>query len=153
MSASYRELALRALAADLLPADLLRETCWTIGRYEVIGVIGQGAAGTVFHVRDPRLDREAALKLMDRAANPDPTRFLQEIRLLAGLKHPGVVAIHDAGLHEGAPYYVMERGVEGTLRRRHQHGHRRRRGDLGLPLGAHSRLSDDLDASGSASAQ
>lgn len=98
------------------PADLTSEPRPTIAdRYQILGPIGKGGAGTVFRVLDTRLGRPAALKLLDPSHEHDATRFLQEIRILASLAIPGVIVIHDTGIHEGSPYYVMEEATGGTL--------------------------------------
>lgn len=113
---SNREVACRALSAGLLDPALLLETPWLIGeRYEILRAIGQGGAGTVFLAVDTRLGRQVALKLFDLAANPNTARFLQEVKLLAQLDHPGVIRIYDSGLHGKAPFYVMEQAKGGTL--------------------------------------
>ena len=111
-----RALAERALDQGLIGAEELREGSWSVGeRYRVQRVLGRGGAGTVFHVVDEQVGRDAALKLLDGSPGRDSGRFLQEIRLLASLGHPGIVTIYGSGVHEGAPYYVMEHAPEGTL--------------------------------------
>lgn len=68
--------------------------------YTVIGEIGRGGMGTVYRVRDSRLDREIALKVFDGNAS--------EARMTAALEHPGIVPIHDAGtLPDGRGFYTM----------------------------------------------
>jgi serine/threonine protein kinase len=69
-----------------------------ITRYEVLGVVGQGAMGLVYRARDPQLDRLVALKtLRPELGLPleARTRFTQEARAAGRLSHPGIVAIHD----------------------------------------------------------
>lgn len=62
----------------------------------------------VFRARHAVTELRVALKVLrDRTGEEDHARFLREIRALGALDHPNVVAIHDAGLHEGSPYYVM----------------------------------------------
>ncbi|MEM7386857.1 MAG: serine/threonine protein kinase, partial [Verrucomicrobiota bacterium] len=61
---------------------------------EVAERIGGGGMGTVFKVRQPRLDRTAALKLLTGTSSSHPEfreRFLREARALARLDHPGIV--------------------------------------------------------------
>jgi serine/threonine protein kinase len=58
-----------------------------VGSYEVLAQIG--AAGEVYRARDPKLDREVALKVLPEARDPERlTRFEREARALAALNHP-----------------------------------------------------------------
>jgi len=110
-----------ALDDQLLSRDLKSRLfgtaeCVTIGRYELLGAIGQGGMSTVYLARDPELDRKIALKVVreDRASARD--RMLAEGRALALLAHPNVVVVHEVGTHEGRVFLAMEL-VEGeTLR-------------------------------------
>ncbi len=98
-----------------------------IGRYTVLGILGQGAMGIVYRGRDENLDREVALKVMATGRGSDPesaARFLREAKAVARLQHPNIVTIYDFGEHEGAPFMAMEllegvdlqRAIEGGLR-------------------------------------
>src|ERR1041384_3763070 len=86
-----------------------------IGPYEVIAPIGAGGMGGVWRARDPRLQRDVAIKLL--AENVDPqaiARFRLEARAASALSHPHILTIYDVGEN----YIVMEL-VEGeTLRDR-----------------------------------
>src|SRR6266478_4380492 len=82
-----------------------------IGPYEIAASIGAGGMGEVFRARDTRLNRDVAVKVLpkDFVADTDRLRrFEQEAKTLAALNHPNVLTIHDAGVHEGAPYLVSE---------------------------------------------
>jgi serine/threonine protein kinase len=71
-----------------------------VGPYEIIGPLGSGGMGQVFRARDPRLDREVAVKLLPPEYSADPARrqrFEQEARAIAALNHPGIVSIYDVG--------------------------------------------------------
>jgi serine/threonine-protein kinase len=96
-----------------------------IGRYRVLGLVGQGAMGVVYRGRDESLDRDVALKLIRGASDAEArARFLREARAAARLQHPNIVTIYEAGEHEGAPFMAMEllegvdlqRAIEGGLR-------------------------------------
>lgn len=79
------------------------------GRYKLLEVLGSGGMSTVHRARDEVLGRDVAVKLF-RGDVPDPAdlhRRRTEMRLLAGLSHPGLVALYDAGF-DGA-------GDTGTL--------------------------------------
>jgi serine/threonine protein kinase len=68
------------------------------GRYELGSTLGAGGMAQVFRAHDQLLDRDVALKLFDAAANRDgPDRIRAEMRTLAGLSHPALVAVYDAG--------------------------------------------------------
>jgi serine/threonine protein kinase len=76
-------------------------------QYELIDFVGRGGMGAVYRVRDTRLEREVALKVLDfPSAGAEPA--LAEARLLAQLEHAGIVPVYDAGtLADGRPYYAM----------------------------------------------
>jgi serine/threonine protein kinase len=81
----------------------------TIGRFEILGVLGKGAFGRVFRARDPQLGREVAIK-MPLAATMSPgekERFLREAKSAATINHPNVCQIYESGEQEGRPYIVM----------------------------------------------
>lgn len=78
-----------------------------IGRYTVLGKLGEGAMGAVFLAKDPQLDRRVALKVL-LGHGSDAHRLLDEARALARLQHPNVVAVHDVGSWMGQVYVAME---------------------------------------------
>jgi tRNA A-37 threonylcarbamoyl transferase component Bud32 len=87
-----------------------------VGRFELLGTVGQGAFGTVFKARDPELDRTVALKVPRPGNLPDGQdldRFLREARSAAQLRHPSIVTVHEVGADDGRPYLVSD-FVEGV---------------------------------------
>ncbi len=68
------------------------------GHLELLERIGVGTFGEVYRAWDTRLDREVAVKLMPAASSDDPqvASIIREGRLLAKVRHPGVVTIYDA---------------------------------------------------------
>ncbi|MGA3373253.1 MAG: serine/threonine-protein kinase [Terracidiphilus sp.] len=86
----------------------------TIGRYEIIDELGQGAMGSVFRARDPAMNRIVALKTVLAVALASEQgaeyrqRFYREARAAGALAHPGIVAVFDVGEDEGVPFLVME---------------------------------------------
>ncbi len=80
------------------------------GRYQVRKALGAGAFGTVYLGHDSQLDRPVAIKVL--SCRPDESqvqseRFLNEARRLARLSHPGIVTVHDFGVHEGPSLYRL----------------------------------------------
>jgi len=88
-----------------------------IGPYEVVGVLGEGGMGTVYHARQVEpVRRDVAIKLIRRGMDSSRVvaRFETERQTLAMLDHPGIARILDAGADaQGHLYFVMElvRGV------------------------------------------
>jgi serine/threonine-protein kinase len=83
-----------------------------VGRYEILAILGVGGMGKVFKAWDPELNRVVAVKLMrahgDAANATEVMYFQREGRALAQVRHPHIVQIFDAHLHEDPPYLVME---------------------------------------------
>ncbi len=78
------------------------------GRYEILGPLGVGGMAHVFKARDIHLERIVALKVLrPHLTETDSERFRREIRALAQLNHPGIVAIYDLALAERV-YFAME---------------------------------------------
>jgi eukaryotic-like serine/threonine-protein kinase len=86
--------------------------------YEVQAVLGRGGMGVVFKAWHLRLNRPVALKLLLDSAYATPAeraRLLQEAELVAGLRHPNIVQVHDVGEQDGRPYFTMEFIEGGSL--------------------------------------
>jgi serine/threonine protein kinase len=82
-----------------------------IGPYRVLDKLGEGGMGEVYRARDPRLSRDVAIKVLPGSLAGDRDRlrrFEQEARAAGQLNHPNILAVYDAGTHEGAPYLVSE---------------------------------------------
>ncbi|HVK75995.1 MAG TPA: serine/threonine-protein kinase, partial [Kofleriaceae bacterium] len=97
-------------------ADEAVEPVERIGRFVVTELVGHGAMGSVYRARDPELDRAVAIKVRRGRSRLDgelEDRLRREAQALARLSHPHVVAVYEAGGHDGRPYVAMEY-VEGT---------------------------------------
>jgi serine/threonine protein kinase/dienelactone hydrolase len=90
-----------------------------LGPYEIFAPIGKGGMGEIYRARDPRLDRDVAIKVLPPDVSTDPDRlrrFDQEACATAALNHPNILAVYDLGAHDGQSYVVSELLVGQTLR-------------------------------------
>lgn len=88
----------------------------SLGRFEVLDVLGRGGMGVVYRARDPKLDRVVAIKVVRPGSATTGERLASEARRLARLSHPNVVILHEVGDLEGEVFLVMELLGGGTLR-------------------------------------
>ena len=82
-----------------------------IGPYEVISLVGAGGMGEVYRARDPKLQRDVALKVLPGVFASDSerlARFEREARMLAALNHPHIAAIHGFEESHGTRALVLE---------------------------------------------
>ena len=90
-----------------------------IGKFELLGKLGDGSFGYVFRARDTDLDRDVAVKIGragSLASEEEIQAFLREARAAAQLNHPRIVSIHDSGqTDDGVCYLVSELIVGDTL--------------------------------------
>ncbi|MEO8551948.1 MAG: serine/threonine-protein kinase, partial [Kofleriaceae bacterium] len=118
-----------------------------IGRYRIVGTIGEGAMGVVLRGYDPVLDREVAIK-MSRAVGATPEqrdRAIREAQALARLDHPNVVRVFDAG-SAGDEIFVAMEYVAGTNLSRWNDGTRTRADKLRVLAGVGAGLAAVHDA-------
>jgi serine/threonine-protein kinase len=84
----------------------------TLGQYRITGSIGLGGMGAVYSAEHTLLGRAAAIKLLLPEVSRDQevvTRFFNEARTAAAIRHPSIVEIYDFGWHtDGSAYLVME---------------------------------------------
>jgi serine/threonine protein kinase len=83
-----------------------------LGTYEITGLIGRGGMSTVYRAQQTSVQREVAIKVLDRAEaeQQDPTfvaRFEREVQIIASLEHIHILPIYDYGQSEGYSYLVM----------------------------------------------
>ncbi len=93
------------------PESLLDRVKVALGnRYEVDRELSDVQGTGLFLARDRSLHRTVAIKAIDRAAAGDALarRFQNEARILAGMSHPNIVAVHDLGDRDGLLYYVRD---------------------------------------------
>ncbi|MDF1505447.1 serine/threonine-protein kinase, partial [Roseisolibacter sp. H3M3-2] len=96
----------------------------TIGKYQILHLVGEGAMGAVYRALDPVLQRPVAIKVMSDAVAREQElreRFLREAQAAGSLQHPNVVTIYDFGEVDGHLYIAMEfldgEDLEGLLAR------------------------------------
>ena len=94
-----------------------------LGPYEILAPIGKGGMGEVYRARDPRLNRDVAIKVLPQAfaahafsTSTARERFQREARAASALNHPNICAIYDVGESAGHPFLVMELLDGKTLR-------------------------------------
>jgi serine/threonine-protein kinase len=95
-----------------------------VGRFEIRRELGRGTMGVVFEAHDLTLHRTVALKVIrlafaatSKERQDFERRFLTEARAAAGLSHPGIVVVHEAGRDEasGMLYLALEHLVGQSL--------------------------------------
>jgi tetratricopeptide (TPR) repeat protein len=87
---------------------------WVADRFEIEHRAGSGGMGVVFRARDHHTDGLVAFKvLIDKSTPEDTERFMREARLLAGLRHPGVVTYVAHGCTEQGLLYLALEWLEG----------------------------------------
>jgi serine/threonine protein kinase len=99
-------------------------------RFRLQELLGQGAMARVWRALDLTLKRDVAVKVL-KDEDPDSTaleRFLREAALPAGVQHPGIIVVYDAGHHEGRLFIVSE------LLRGEDLGKRLSQRSTGLPI-------------------
>ncbi len=87
-----------------------------IGRFPILGRLGQGGMGAVFSAFDEELDRRIAVKVMlssAAAGTQGRERMRREAQAMARLSHPNIVAVHEVGVADDQVFIAMEfvRGV------------------------------------------
>jgi len=78
------------------------------GRYTIVRHLARGGMGDVYEATDEQLGRPVAVKVFRAASPDDRPRFDAEVLVLAGLNHPGLVQVYDAGEHTGDGFVVLE---------------------------------------------
>jgi tetratricopeptide (TPR) repeat protein len=107
-----------------------------VGRYRVVGLVGEGGMGRVHLAEDEQLRRKVALKVLKSADHSSRRRFLREARAAARVSHPNLCPIYEVGEHDGQPFIVMELLAGETLAARLHRGP--------LPVGEALDLALDL---------
>jgi serine/threonine-protein kinase len=87
----------------------------TLGRYEISKELGKGAMGTVYLGKDPKINREVAIKTMALSQEFEgdelqdvKDRFFREAETAGMLNHPNIVTMYDAGEEHDLAFIAME---------------------------------------------
>jgi len=87
----------------------------TVGRYEIVKELGQGAMGIVYEAMDPKINRRLAIKTIrfsdefeEKRVKEVKERFLKEAEIAGQLSHPSIVSIYDVGEDYDLTYLAME---------------------------------------------
>src|SRR5689334_10867784 len=83
-----------------------------LGKYEIVSLLGSGGMGDVYRARDPRLERDVAIKAI-RGISVDGgaearARLWREARAAASVSHPSICQIYDVGEVDDEIFIVME---------------------------------------------
>lgn len=94
-----------------------------LGKYEIRGILGRGAAGTVYDAWDPIIRRQVAIKTVKLPTSDDPDtqeeldRFRREAQAAGRLSHANIVPVFDYGETAEIAYIVMEYVGGGSLKK------------------------------------
>ena len=83
----------------------------SIGGYTDLELISRGGMGEIYKARHPTLNHTIAVKVLSLYFKDDPDfnkRFAREAEMMAKLRHPNIITIHDFGEQDGLPYIVMD---------------------------------------------
>ena len=97
-------------------SDEMSELLSTIGRYRVLGVLGEGGFARVYHATDEELGRDVAIKVPHRRRAADPATletYRAEARIVAALDHPAIVPVYDIGRTPEGFTYVVSKLIRG----------------------------------------
>ncbi|MHB1426446.1 MAG: protein kinase domain-containing protein [Gemmataceae bacterium] len=98
--------------------DISAEKQHVVANYEILGVLGRGAAGVVYKARQIGLKRLCALKMLLAGIHASPRellRFSTEAEAVARFHHPNIVQVYEVGKQDGLPYFSLEYVEGGSL--------------------------------------
>ncbi|HCN77431.1 MAG TPA: hypothetical protein DIT13_09595 [Verrucomicrobiales bacterium] len=116
--------ALFSLADEAAPAAAggaweppgMEEVAALFPQWQAKGLLGRGGMGAVYHFHQSDLARDVAVKLLPIEASADERqveRFRREARALARLRHPNIVALHEAGITPAGHFFFVMEYVDG----------------------------------------
>jgi WD40 repeat protein/tRNA A-37 threonylcarbamoyl transferase component Bud32 len=105
--------------SSLSPGVLVRY----VGDYEILEELGSGGMGVVYKARQAKLKKIVALKMIKMgqlASEHEVRRFQAEARAAANLDHPGIVTVHEVGVHQNHHFYAMDYVAGDSLSKLHR---------------------------------
>jgi serine/threonine protein kinase len=93
--------------ADLAIPEIIR----SFGDYELLQRVARGGMGVIYKARQICLNRIVAVKMMAPGllvSEAEASRFQTEAEVIANLRHPNIVAVHDVGVFDGQRYFSMD---------------------------------------------
>lgn len=105
--------------ASLIQPSKIPGALGQLDKYQIHGIIGDGAMGIVLKALDESLGRTVAIKALKRQLCSNARarrRFIREARSVAAISHPNVVTVFEVNEQQFCPYMVMEYVAGGTLR-------------------------------------
>jgi serine/threonine protein kinase len=96
-----------------------------IGKYRLLRLLAEGGFASVYLGEHIHLDTLAAIKILRTSLESgDQDEFRKEARIVARLRHPHIIRVHDFDLEANMPFLVMDYAPKGNLRQRHPRGSR-----------------------------
>ena len=88
----------------------------TLGKYQIVELIGRGAMAEVYKAYQASLDRHVAIKLLHSFLAEDKNflaRFQREAKSAAQLRHPNIVQTYDFDVTDGVYFYIVMECING----------------------------------------
>lgn len=79
-----------------------------LGHFTILGILGRGGMGTVYHAHDINLDRQVAIKVINSQDDMMIARFIREARAQARIEHENICKIYETGNYQGTYYIAMQ---------------------------------------------
>lgn len=96
-----------------------------IGKYRLLRLLAEGGFASVYLGEHIHLDTLAAIKILRASLESgDQDEFRKEARIVARLRHPHIIRVHDFDIEANMPFLVMDYAPRGNLRQRHPRGSR-----------------------------
>lgn len=111
----------RSPSAEIGPRTGRASDFPSLDEYELLDEVGHGGMATVYRARDPRLEREVAVKVIHRHLRENTevaARFTSEARAVAKLRHPNIVEVYDVSRDEDVERFLVVELVRGTTLRK-----------------------------------
>ncbi|MCB9606710.1 MAG: protein kinase [Polyangiaceae bacterium] len=111
----------RSPSAEVAPRSGGASDFPSLAEYELLEEVGHGGMATVYRARDPRLEREVAVKVIHRHLRENTevaARFTSEARAVAKLRHPNIVEVYDVSREEDTERFLVVELVRGTTLRK-----------------------------------